>query len=387
MNLSRQQKPIALHIASGDLWAGAEVQLYTLLTQLHKGTQITPHAALMNEGELAQRLRAQGIAVTIFDESRLNGLQILLGLRALMIALRPDIVHTHRTKENVLGALANLLATRAPSVRTVHGASEHPPIGLRNLHKRLFAEVDQLCGKYLQQRVIAVSKGMQAALARNFSDAKVVVIENGIDIDTIRSAIHPVDFRIEAPHACHIGIVGRLQPVKRVDLFLQTAALLIKQDPDRDWRFHVIGDGPLRPSLEQLSVKLGLAGHMRFHGHRSDSAACLAGLDALIMCSDHEGMPMTLLESITAGTPVLAHAVGGLAEVLQDNCGGLLVTDHSATGYAAGLIKLLTLPKETLLAAGQAHVQAHYSSGVNADKVCLLYRGQIETYTLPLGRS
>lgn len=69
----------SLHVVSGDLWAGAEVQLFTLLTQFAKGAQVEPHAALLNDGELARRLRAQGIAVTIFDEARLNGLQILLG--------------------------------------------------------------------------------------------------------------------------------------------------------------------------------------------------------------------------------------------------------------------------------------------------------------------
>jgi glycosyltransferase involved in cell wall biosynthesis len=363
-----------LHIASGDLWAGAEVQLCTLLTHLHARSDTTVYAALMNEGELAKRLRALGIAVTVFDESSLGALQILKGLRALMQTLRPDVVHTHRIKENILASLANLAATRAAGVRTVHGASEHPPRGLHQLHKHLLVWLDIFTGRHLQQRIIAVSQGLQAPLAQAFGAGKVVVIENGIDIAAVQAAIKPVDFREQAPAACHIGIVGRLQSVKRVDIFLEMAAQLMRTRPDIDWRFHVIGDGPLRAQLEQQANNLDIGGRITFHGHRHDSVACVAGLDALVMCSDHEGLPMTLLEAVTVGTPVLAHAVGGMVQVLEGNRGGILVKEHTPSAYAAGLLELLEQPKEALRAAGQAHVQAEYAAGENAEKVSRLYR-------------
>lgn len=373
MKLSRNRPLKVLHIASGDLWAGAEVQLHTLLARLHEHDDLSVHAVLMNEGELARRLRALGITVTIFDESRLNGLQILKGLRVLIQTLRPDVVHTHRIKENILGSLAKLTTTHAVSVRTVHGASEHLPRGLRQLHKQILAWLDRFTGRHLQDRIIAVSKGLQSPLAKAFGENKVIVIENGIDINAVRAAIASVDFRIQAPHACHIGIVGRLQPVKRVDIFLEMAAQLIQTEPDMNWQFHVIGDGPLRQPLEQQASNLGINGRVTFHGHRGDSVACLAGLDALVMCSDHEGMPMTLLEAVTAGTPVLAHAVGGMADVLEHNKGGLLVSEHLAPAYASGLLQLLAMPKEILHADGQAQVRAHYSSEANAAKVRQLY--------------
>jgi glycosyltransferase involved in cell wall biosynthesis len=374
MNLSRNEPLMVLHIASGDLWAGAEVQLYTLLSRLHEHNDLVVHAALMNEGELARRLRALGIAVTIFDETRLNGLQILKGMRALMQTLRPDVVHTHRIKENILGALANLTATRAASVRTVHGASEHPPRGLRQLHKQIFAWLNRFTGRYLQDRIIAVSKGLQAPLAKEFGANKVIIIENGIDIGAVQAAIVPVDFRTQAPHACHIGIVGRLQSVKRADIFVAMAALLIQTQPDIDWRFHVIGDGPLYQPLQQQASELGINDRVTFHGHRGDSVACLAGLDALVMCSDHEGMPMTLLEAITVGTPVLAHAVGGMMDALENSERGILVTEHAAPAYASGLLELLAIPKEIPRTIGEARVPAHLSSEANAVKVLQLYR-------------
>src|SRR5277367_5793662 len=121
--LTRECGVRVLHIISGDLWAGAEAQAFTQLSALHEAN-VTVAAALLNEGELAARLRARGVPVTVLDESRLSGTGILLALRRLMREWRPDIVHTHRTKENILGSLANRLAGNVPSVRTVHGASE-----------------------------------------------------------------------------------------------------------------------------------------------------------------------------------------------------------------------------------------------------------------------
>ncbi len=374
MKLSRNEPLKVVHIASGDLWAGAEVQLYTLLCSLKTLGNVEPSAVLMNDGELARRLRERGIAVTIVDESRLGALQILIELRRHLQSVRPAVVHTHRIKENILGNIANLLATRAPSVRTVHGAQEHPPRGLRQLHKHALIALDTWIGRHLQRGVIAVSKGLQAPLARQFGADKVVVIENGVDIDSVRAAVKPVDFRVDAPYSRHIGIVGRLQPVKRVDLFLESAARLVQIAPQTDWRFHIIGDGPLRSALEQQAAALGLEQRAIFHGHRSDIPACLAGLDALVMCSDHEGMPMTLLEAIAVGTPVLAHAVGGMLEILGDKCGGVLVTEHNANGYSAGLVELLAMPAHELVAAGAARLAERYSAQSNARAVRELYR-------------
>jgi L-malate glycosyltransferase len=379
LSLSLKQKLKVLHIASGDLWAGAEVQLYTLLSNLKKRDEISLHVALMNDGELSARLREQGITVNVFNETQLNSLQILVKLHGLMLSLKPDIVHTHRIKENILGSVVNLLATRAISVRTVHGAPEHPARGLAQLHKQVLAWLDIYTGRHLQDHIIAVSKNLQAPMAQLFGARKVAVIENGVDIASVQAAVHAVDFRIASTHARHIGIVGRLQPVKRVDLFLETAALLKQIEPETPWQFHVIGDGSLREALEQQAVNLGLAGSVTFHGHRNDSVACLAGLDALIMCSDHEGMPMTALESLAVGTPVLAHAVGGLNDALANGAGGLLVHGHTAQHYADGLLQLLRSDKEELRHKGLERLQDCYSSMHNAEQVANLYRYSIKS--------
>lgn len=363
-----------LHIASGDRWAGAEVQLYTLLTQLHQRNDITPRAILLNDSELANRLRARDIPVDILDESRLGALAVLRGLCALLKQHQPDIVHTHRLKENILGAVANRLTIRAASLRTVHGAEETQADGLRQLPKRLIRTLDRWVGRHLQQRVIAVSAPLAELLAIDFPREQIAIIENGVDIDAVLAAVTPVEFREREPQAVHVGLVGRLDAVKRVDIFLQMARQLIDNQPSTNWRFHIFGEGSQETSLKQLSTALSLDAHVIFHGHRRDIAACIAGLDALVMCSDHEGLPMTILEALAVGTPILAHAVGGLNVVLEGNRGGELVSQHTAEGYQRGLLQLLGRDRSQLAREGLATLHARYSAESNASAVADAYQ-------------
>lgn len=359
-----------LHVISGDLWAGAEVQAYTLVSHLVGMPDVRVAAALMNDGELANRLRGIGAEVFLTDERRLGTARILARLRAIMEAWRPDVVHTHREKENILGSLANRLTGNVPSVRTMHGWAEHQAsAGLVKMRRDVLSNLDRWCARTLQQRVIAVSKELGIKAAREFPAEKIVVIENGVDRTALIAELRPAGFRMAEPTASHVGIVGRLVDVKRVDLFLHMAALL-REQPGIDCRFHVFGDGPLRVRLEELSDRIAVAKGVAFHGHRSDVASCIAGLDAVVICSDHEGMPMVALEAAALGIPTVAHAVGGLLEVVPPE---FLVTRHDASGYAAAVRRALEDDGRAIAGQKSAQVLSQYSAATNADRVRTLY--------------
>lgn len=374
--LSPPASPLAvLHVASGDRWAGAEVQLHTLLTHLNKRDDIRARAVLLNEGETAERLRSSGVPVDILDESRLNGLQILLDLRRLLRRHRPQVVHTHRQKENILGSLANATTLRVPCVRTVHGAPEHAPPWSQP-HKRLFRWLDLLAGRYLQGRVIAVSRGLGVQLGATFSPEKIAVIENGVDVAAVKAQARvPTDFRIAQPQHKHIGIVGRLDPVKRLDIFLDMAAELRQRHLPWSLAFHVFGDGPLRAQLGELAGRRQLDDLVTFHGHRQDIHPCLASLDVLIMCSDHEGMPMAVLEALAVGTPVIANRVGGLIDALEEGSTGILLESRDGVAYADAVWDLLSSPatvQHLKERAGQ-RIEERFSAARNAALTAALY--------------
>ena len=370
----------ALHVISGDLWAGAEVQAFNLLTALHEIDGVEVAAALLNEGELANRLRARGIRVAVFDEARLNAASILVALGKLMREWHPNVVHTHRTKENVLGALANRLTENVQSLRTAHGAPEHSPRGLRQLHKKIFQWLDQWSGRRLQAATVAVSAELERKLHAYLPATRTVVIENGVDVEGLARQIHPVEFRERRPGATHLGIVGRLVPVKRIDLFLEMASLLRQRDTTRDWRFHIFGDGPRRAHLAQLAEQHRLADVTTFHGHRDDIASCIAALDALVMCSDHEGMPMTLLEAMTLGTPVIGHATGGIAQLLDGERCGWPAAEHNAAAYADAVGAALTNTESRTARARAAreNIHRHYSAAHCARQHVKLYRRLVQ---------
>ncbi len=362
-----QDKIRVLHLISGDLWAGAESQAYTQLKYLQ--SQVNLHVVLLNDGELANRLRLLNIPVTLLPENSLGTLSILKKLTELIRQFKPAIIHTHRQKENILGALANVMAFplfggRAKSLRTTHGAPEFRP----NLKQKLQIRLDNFVGKYLQQAVISVSEDLAKKLTHHFPPSHIHVIHNGVDGDALRSAAITADFKTVKPEAKHLGIVGRLEPVKRIDIFIRAAAILLKQQSSLPpMEFHVIGDGRLRAEMQELATSLDIKQAIHFHGHRRDMASCIRSLDAVVMCSDHEGTPMVALEALALGTAVIAHDVGGLHELLVDQP-EYLVQDHAPEAYAA---KILTCLCEQL---STPFLPQRYKAEVNAAAVVALYQ-------------
>ncbi len=322
-----------MHIISGDLWAGAEVQAYTLLKHLQHEVELC--VILMNQGELGEKLTALGIKPIIINETVHSSFGIIRQIFTHIRQFKPDVIHTHRQKENILGSLANLACMPfngklIPSVRTAHGAPEFNPKGKQKIQ----VWMDRFVGRHLQRRVIAVSEDLAKQLTAIYPANHIVVIQNGVDIEALKElAQTPAEFRLNAPDKTHIGIIGRLEPVKRVDIFLDMARILINQSSERFWQFHVIGDGKLKSALELQAANTGIASQVIFHGHRKDIPACIASLDAIIMCSDHEGTPMTALEALALGTPLIAHDVGGLREILAEYP-EQLVNQHDAKVYA-----------------------------------------------------
>lgn len=363
-----------MHVASGDLWAGAEVQLFTLARALQKRGDISVTVLLMNEGELAERLHHAGIEIFVLPESSLSFPQLLLKTIALTARLRPDVIHTHRIKENLLGGLAGLLLG-IPSLRTQHGAEEHPA-SWRAPHKVLLQKLDHWLAAQVQKYTIAVTPELGGTLSKHLPEHKIRVIENGIDADNFSlPALVTLDTRFQAAQR-RIGIIGRLSPVKRVDLFIEMAAQLATDAKFADVQFFVFGDGPLKQALQTQAAACHLENTLHFMGHQSNIHGYLQHLDALVMCSDHEGLPMTLLEAMSLNVPVIGHNVGGIKLLLDNGNNGFPVDSHTPQGYAAAVTACLTDASKSKLKCNQAQTQVAttYSATKNADNISLLYQ-------------
>jgi len=171
MTIDKDRPVRVLHIASGDLWAGAEVQLFTLAKALKNNTNTIVDIILLNYGILEKKLIGNGINVIVFDETKLSSLAILWKLIRIIHQVQPDVIHTHRLKENILGCVAARLNGNIPTLRTAHGAPEHSP-SWRQFPKRIIHWLDFFCGRYLQQAIISVSEDLAERLKKRFPVTK-----------------------------------------------------------------------------------------------------------------------------------------------------------------------------------------------------------------------
>lgn len=365
----------ALHIASGDLWAGAEVQLFTLAKELQSIPDITVEVLLLNHGKLEQELRAIGIHVTVIDETQLNGIKILFRLISHLHTSSPDIIHTHRLKENILGSIAAYICGNIPSLRTVHGAPERSLLW-RQPVKIFLYWLDWFCGRFIQKKIISVSENLTELLVNRFPPEKINTIENGVDLKTINKYAEKTNATSEIiQNDCFkVGIVGRLVPIKRVDIFIRTARYILDYYPEYTVEFHIYGDGPLRNELVQLSHKLNTDSIVYFEGHCNNILEELGTIDALLMTSDHEGLPMILLEAMATKTAVISHAVGGIPNLLNHGTCGTLISENTPSHYAEAICKHINNDYQKLIERALDRVTTNYSADINANACLAEYK-------------
>lgn len=360
-----------VQVASGDLWAGAEVQLYYLARAL-KDQGVRVYVVLLNTGVLETKLREAGIDTLVLDERMRSSRQIFHALLDLWRRLKPDVVHTHRRKENILGGLSAWL-NGIPSIRTVHGAQEiRPPWW--HLPKHTFRRLDRLSGRYFQDRIVVVSDELWNRYRNTFAASKLHTIENGIDVADIELRAREVVTVPGDLRRVKLAMIGRAVPVKRVDIFLEMAGILQRESPDT-FAFYIFGDGPLLEAHRAHAQRLGLDAHMHFMGFRENIAAYLAKMDMLVMTSDHEGLPITLLEAMCLDVPVVAHAVGGIPKLLDRGQCGRLVTKQNPSAYADAIRQQQQDPNTPLLTTAARHrVSTHYAAASVARSYANIYR-------------
>lgn len=365
----RESRLVVTHVVSGDLWAGAEVQVFNLCAALRSTSGITVTAIVFNEGILLEKLREAGIPVTLADERKSGPFRMTLTIAEHCRAHGATIVHTHGFKENILGIMGKELARAPFSVRTVHGNPEtHPsPYGSK---KWLTQKLDLALGRFRQQAVIAVSTQLQETLEELFP-GKVHRIFNFIDVDNLRNQF----LKIATPNRrISLGIVGRLVSVKRVDLFIKTISLL--KTRNIDCIGIIIGSGPLESELKHLAVEQKVSDLITFKGFVNPAVSEIATLDALLMTSDHEGLPMTLLEAAALEVPIVAHHVGGIPELLAEGNCGWLVEDHSEVGYANSVEDMINSALDTRQKCKSAlqHLRHDFDANENVKKYLALYQ-------------
>jgi glycosyltransferase involved in cell wall biosynthesis len=211
---------------------------------------------------------------------------------------------------------------------------------------------------------------------------KIAVIPNGLDPGSARSdlSVNEAKRRLNIPEDCLVvGSAGRLEPVKRLDIFLAAAEGIATRIQKS--RFVILGDGREGQRLRQIALEKGLVNRVLFLGHRNDAQDVLRAFDVFILCSDHEGIPMILLEALQLGVPVVARRVGGIPEVLRNGMSGILVDSGEPQALADACLRLLQDGelRKRLAQAGSARVAEDFSATRTAANVADLYLSMCAT--------
>jgi len=361
------KKNIAYHIISGALYAGAEVMVYNLLQAMHRDSTVDVQAVLFNKGLLFDKLYASGIPVRVLDERRLNVPQLSAALRTILASERPDIVHCHGFKENILSYLSSLaLRIRPRLVATLHGLPEK----VNFANNRKYA-ITMMVNYFLMRRyfsgIISVSFDIAQKLEAQyrFSNFKICVIHNGIRISSNGLSEPKTTFVI--------GSAGRLVAVKNYILLIDIANIVCRAEPEI--QFVVAGEGPEQVDLQKRIDRLGLQDNVRLVGFTNDMPGFYRGLSVYINTSLHEGIPMTILEAMACGLPVVAPKVGGIREIITSDQQGFLIENHSAPEFAEKCLALYHSQKlwGRVSKAAQQRIVDHFHINSTSKQYAHLY--------------
>jgi glycosyltransferase involved in cell wall biosynthesis len=317
--------------------------------------------------------------------SPLRDARAILRLARLIRRVRPQILHTHTAKAGAVGRIAALLAGDARPPIVVHTFHGHVLRGYFGpLRTRAFALLERALARGTTC-LVAVSPEVRDDLVRLgiAPREKFAVVRLGIELD---ERVRPEqDGRDETrrmlgipPDAFTIGWIGRMTGVKRTDDVLLAFRSLRERGVVS--RLCMVGDGPDREQLERRAHELGVMRDTLFLGYQDDVAPYFAAFDAFVLPSANEGTPVTTIEALAAGKPVVATRVGGVPDVVRDGEDGFLVAPGDVDELAERLVALAADPelRTRMGAAGRERVLPRYSVARLVDDVDRLYRSLLE---------
>jgi glycosyltransferase involved in cell wall biosynthesis len=337
--------PKILHLVWTFNPAGAERIAQAILERcVREGFEA--HACALSGSEVAAKEEWRDKGIRLHDVRKGRGFDFTLPFRLRRVLVREGIshLHTHNAVSGFYGAWALV-----PGIRHVH--TEHSNIGRERRLLRLL-RLRQL----RSASVVAVSRKVATTFSRTggFAPSKIRLIYNGVRLQAPGSDSRERvlrDLGIPA-NARLVGTIGNLRPVKDHRTLLRAFAPIAGEMEEA--HLLIVGEGDERVPLEAEIHRLGLAGRVSLPGFRSDVADLLGSMAVFVLSSRSEGLPVSLLEAMSAGCPVVSTAVGGVPEIIAEGENGLLVPAGSAEALTRSIRFLLSSPGESARLARRA---------------------------------
>jgi len=353
---------------------------------------IDPSEGEMNhllEGRSVRRISLPSLQRSIHP---IQDLRAMLALIRILLRERPDILHTHMAKAGTLGRLAGVFyrfVTRRP-LKMVHTFHGHVIEGYFSpFASALFRNLERWLGKQTHC-LIAVSPSVRDDLVRlRIAELdQIRVIPLGLPLEPLFALAPP-----PGTLPLKIGMVGRMVPIKNHQMLFDAIQILKEEKGFVHTQYQLIGDGHLRADLEAMVQRMGIQPQVHFAGWQLNIPNIYPPLNIVCLTSLNEGTPVSLIEAMAAGRPVIATDVGGVVDLIgkplsnQDNGGiapgsfrlcerGILVPSGDAPALAEALKHLVHRPEtcRQLSNAGRAFIAEHYTLGRLVRDIDHLYR-------------
>ncbi|MES2072234.1 MAG: TIGR03088 family PEP-CTERM/XrtA system glycosyltransferase [Pseudomonadota bacterium] len=379
--------PLVVHLVYRLDFGGLETVLAECVNRMPADKYRHAIVCLTDYTAFSQKITQPGVPIYALHKPAGLGLGTHLKLWKLLRQLAPAILHTYNLAA-IEYAFTATVAGVPVRIHAEHGRDLSDPQGKNPKHNLLRRLLIPFIDCY-----VPVSRDLRQWLKDviRVPEAKNQLINNGVDTGHFCPArpgpalAGPADAATAGPFV--VGTVGRIQDIKNHQGLVVAFQRLLELMPGHraQLRLHIIGDGPLMPQLKAQVEAAGLAGQVWLPGSRSDIAELMRGFSVFVLPSFAEGTPVTLLEAMSSGLPVIASGVGGIPDVVDDQHTGILVTatDHAAIASALALYFQQPILTAQHGAAGRRLVEQNYSIAAMLQNYTRLYDSLCQTKIKP----
>jgi len=373
-----------LHIIDSSNLYGAEIMLLNLIEEQRRSGLIP---VLCNigvskkaENSIDEEAIKRGIKIINIKFKR--GFDIINALKLWKeaIFIKTDIIHSHSYKSDIIYGVIPKYFRKLPMIATLHGLTDTRRYYKLNIYDSLAC----MTYRYIDALVLVDKSMLHNKKLLNIRHCNIHVIENGIEEmnSNILNGGLDINNAYRNTSDIIIGAIGRLNYEKGYHVLIEAINVLVKNG--KNIKLIIIGDGPERERLKRIIIKYRLIDNIFLVGYKIYAKKHLREFDAFVMPSFREGLPITILEAMQAGVPIIATDVGGIPEMLQYGKAGIIIKPNNIQLLVDAINNVLDNNKmrENIVNNARNIVKEIYSSDVMARKYTCLYNNVLANHIL-----
>ncbi|MFB5267904.1 glycosyltransferase [Paenibacillus enshidis] len=347
---------------------GGEEEVITYLFKNVDQSQFTPYLCGPARADFFQKHSIGKEQLLDLEMKNIYDIKSINKLRHYIDHYDIDIVHSHGSRGGLFGRVAGFLSKKKPvNIWTLHLLINENRYTISKSRRLTYTMIESVLGKIMTDQIITVSNDLRRKYEQLHNIKNIITIHNGIDIQKYnyeKPNNNTTDKNniLDKKSELTFGFVSRLSKQKGIPYLIQAFNQVVK-DPGYTNRIklQIVGTGDQEMEVRRMVKELELEAHVSLLGFRTDIPEILASIDVLVLPSMFEGFPMVILESLCAGTPVIASSVNGVPEVIQHHVNGLLVEPRNVEQLAESMKFYLDHPEKIIEHGKQGQSLVHHS--------------------------